>query len=56
MKMDRPETINKILQFGGKFHAPTTFRGVRNDADREAVLQKKCDALGIAPVMRGELD
>jgi hypothetical protein len=56
MKMDIRETINKVLQFGGRFHAPSSFRGVRCDADREAILQKKCDALGIAPVMEGELD
>lgn len=54
--LDIPETGNKIKQFGGKFSAPSSFRGVRSDRDRERILVAKCDALGIAPVLKGELD
>lgn len=44
------ETANKIRQFGGKVHP--RLRG--NAQEKEALLRRKCDELGIAPVIEGQ--
>jgi hypothetical protein len=52
MKFDYRETANKIRQFGGKVHP----RQKGSDAQKEALLRRKCDELHISPVMVGELN
>jgi tRNA U34 2-thiouridine synthase MnmA/TrmU len=49
MKIDYRETANKIRQFGGKVNP--TYRG--NDQEKETLLLRKCEELGIEPVYPG---
>lgn len=50
MNIDYAETANKIRQFGGKVHP----RQRGSDAEKKALLLRKCNNLGIAPVYPGQ--
>lgn len=50
MQIDIRHTAQKVRDFGGKWH----IRAKGNDAEKRALLQRKCDELKIAPVIEGQ--